>query len=71
MDEVFLLTNVELSSEYEEKFSKDYYPFGSNNFHFKIYVYNLTPYSTIAVSSQKAIAACCLIFKLEILFIGR
>ena len=55
MDEVFLLTNIELSSEYEEKFSKDHFSFGSDNFHFKIYVYNLTPYSTVAVSCQRTV----------------
>ena len=50
MPEVFLLSNVVLSTQYEEKFSKDHYPFGSNNFYFKIYVYNLKPFSTVSVS---------------------
>jgi hypothetical protein len=52
MDEVFWITNVELSSQYEEKFSKDDFSFGSNHFNFKIYVYNLTPYSVVSVSNE-------------------
>ena len=50
MDEDFLITNVELSSQYEEKFSKEHFSFGSENFSFRIYVYNLTPFSTVSVS---------------------
>ncbi|XP_028390886.1 attractin-like isoform X2 [Dendronephthya gigantea] len=50
LEEVFHITNVELTSKYEEKFSKDNYPFGSNNFHFKIYVYNIPQYSSVSVS---------------------
>ncbi|CAB3988893.1 Hypothetical predicted protein [Paramuricea clavata] len=50
LQEFYWVTNVDLSSQYEKKFSKDDYPFGSEDFYFKIYVYNLTPYSTVSVS---------------------
>lgn len=49
-NELLLLTHIELLSEYQEKFSKASFKFGSNNFHFKIYVYDITPFSSISVS---------------------
>ncbi len=57
--EVYWITNVELSLQYEEKFSKDDFQFGSNNFHFKIYIYNLTPFSSVSVSSKVVSSYAC------------
>lgn len=50
MEEFQTASNINLSSQYKQSFSKDEFSFGSGNFNFKIYVYNLTPFSSVSVS---------------------